>query len=77
MDGAGDHSGDDQALVDAFVEALATGDPSRLLSDARTSLESHRLVWAAERARRTGTVVTLTEPEPGARRPSPRSARSE
>lgn len=60
----GDHSGDDQALVEAFVQALATGDPSRLLTDARTSLESHRLVWAAERARRTGTVVTLPEPEP-------------
>jgi predicted dehydrogenase len=60
----GDHSADDQALVEAFVEALATGDPSRLLTDARTSLESHRLVWAAERARRTGTVVTLAEPEP-------------
>ena len=58
---AGDHAGADQALVDAFVAALAAGDPSPLLSDARTSLASHRLVWAAERARHTGTVVTLTD----------------
>ncbi|GAA0331266.1 Gfo/Idh/MocA family oxidoreductase [Actinoallomurus spadix] len=58
---AGDHGGADQALADAFVAALAAGDPSLLLSDARTSLASHRLVWAAERARRTGTVVSLTD----------------
>ncbi|HEY0543547.1 MAG TPA: Gfo/Idh/MocA family oxidoreductase [Actinoallomurus sp.] len=60
----GDHGDADQALVDAFVAAVAAGDPARLLTDARASLESHRLVWAAERARRTGTVVTLTEPRP-------------
>jgi predicted dehydrogenase len=58
----GDHGAADQALVDAFVAALAAGDPSLLLTDARASLDSHRLVWAAERARRTGTVVSLTEP---------------
>ncbi|WP_433176185.1 Gfo/Idh/MocA family protein [Actinoallomurus sp. CA-150999] len=58
---AGDHGGADQALTDAFVAALAAGDPSPLLSDARTSLASHRLVWAAERARRTGTVVSLAD----------------
>jgi predicted dehydrogenase len=58
---AGDHGGADQALVDAFVAALAEDDPSLLLSDARTSLASHRLVWAAERARHTGTVVTVAE----------------
>ncbi|MGI5233189.1 Gfo/Idh/MocA family protein [Actinoallomurus sp. CA-142502] len=60
----GDHGGADRALVEAFVAALAAGDPAPLLTDARTSLDSHRLVWAAERARRTGTVVTLTEPSP-------------
>ncbi|GAA4606775.1 Gfo/Idh/MocA family oxidoreductase [Actinoallomurus liliacearum] len=58
---AGDHGGADQALAEAFVAALATGDPSLLLSDARTSLASHRLVWAAERARHTGTVVSLPD----------------
>jgi predicted dehydrogenase len=56
------HGGADQALVDAFVTALTRNDPSHLLSDARTSLASHRLVWAAERARRTGTVVAVADP---------------
>ncbi|MFB9904152.1 Gfo/Idh/MocA family protein [Allokutzneria oryzae] len=53
------HGGGDQALVDAFIEAVRTGDPNLILTNGRDSLESHRLVWAAERARRTGTVVTL------------------
>jgi predicted dehydrogenase len=62
----GDHGDADRALVKAFVAALAAGDPAPLLTDARASLDSHRLVWAAERARRTGTVVTIPEqaPEP-------------
>jgi predicted dehydrogenase len=53
------HGGGDQALVDAFVAAVGTGDPALILTNGWDSLESHRLVWAAERARRTGTVVTL------------------
>ncbi len=55
----GDHGGADQALVEAFIGAVADGDPSLLLSDARTSLASHRLVWAAERARHNRTVESL------------------
>ena len=66
----GDHGEADQALLDAFVGAVADGDPSRLLSDARTSLASHRLVWAAERARHSGTVVTVGSGDAG---PHPRS----
>ncbi|MFD0688882.1 Gfo/Idh/MocA family protein [Actinomadura fibrosa] len=58
MDGR--HDDGDDALADAFVEALATGDPSRLSSGARESLATHRVVWAAERARRDGVVVELT-----------------
>jgi hypothetical protein len=54
-----DHSDGDNALVAAFVSAVATGNPALLHSDAATSLSSHQVVWAAERARRTGTVVTL------------------
>ncbi|MDT0611172.1 Gfo/Idh/MocA family protein [Streptomyces lancefieldiae] len=53
------HGGGDEALVDAFLEALATGDASALRSDAAASLRTHRVVWAAERARLTGTVVTI------------------
>ncbi|GGV26728.1 streptomycin biosynthesis protein StrI [Kitasatospora herbaricolor] len=53
------HGGGDDALVNAFLDAVASGDQSHLSSDARTSLASHRVVWAAESARRTGTVATL------------------
>ncbi|MCX4553622.1 Gfo/Idh/MocA family oxidoreductase [Streptomyces sp. NBC_01387] len=53
------HAGGDRALIDAFVAALADGDPAALMTGARTGVAGHRLVFAAERARRTGTVVTL------------------
>lgn len=54
------HGGGDDALVDAFVSAVATGDAAQILSDARTSLASHRVVWAAERSRHAGIVVDLS-----------------
>jgi predicted dehydrogenase len=53
------HSDGDDALVDAFLAAVAADDPTLLNSDAATSLASHRVVWAAERARHDGCVVTL------------------
>ncbi|HWB35629.1 MAG TPA: Gfo/Idh/MocA family oxidoreductase [Rugosimonospora sp.] len=53
------HADGDHALVDAFLAAVAANDASLLNSDATTSLASHRTVWAAERARANGTVVTL------------------
>ena len=56
---AADHGGGDPALVAAFVEAVRTGDRSRVFTDAAASLASHQVVWAAEEARRTGTVVRL------------------
>jgi predicted dehydrogenase len=57
-----DHGEGDDALVDAFLTAVAAGDPALLSSDAATSLAGHRAVWAAEQARRDGTVVTLAGP---------------
>ena len=53
------HHGGDAAITDAFLAAVAEGDPSLLPSDAASSLLSHRVVWAAERARTTGTVVDV------------------
>ncbi|MEV6424578.1 Gfo/Idh/MocA family oxidoreductase [Streptomyces sp. NPDC051662] len=53
------HGGGDEALTDAFLSAVATGDASLLLSDAAESLATHRVVWAAERARVAGTVVEV------------------
>ncbi|GGP01667.1 Gfo/Idh/MocA family oxidoreductase [Nonomuraea glycinis] len=53
------HGGGDEGLVDAFLAAVASGDPALLRSEAAESLMTHRVVWAAERARLTGTVVSL------------------
>ncbi|WP_433326250.1 Gfo/Idh/MocA family protein [Spirillospora sp. CA-294931] len=53
------HGGADDALIEAFVRAVADGDPAPLLSDARTSLVGHQVVWAAERARTTASVTDI------------------
>ncbi|MFE6889077.1 Gfo/Idh/MocA family protein [Streptomyces sp. NPDC057694] len=53
------HGGGDTALVEAFVRALATGDPAAVRSGTTASLGSHLAAFAAERARHTGTVQTV------------------
>jgi len=53
------HDGGDAGLVDALLAAVAEGEPARLSSTMAASLASHRVVWAAEQARLTGTVVSL------------------
>lgn len=58
-DGDG-HGGGDQELTATFLRAVQTGDPGLLPTDAGASLATHRVVWAAEEARTTGTVVTLS-----------------
>ena len=45
--------------MDAFVSAVATGSPAPLLSGPDETLESHRMAFAAERARREHRVVDL------------------
>ncbi len=55
-DAASTHGGGDSALMDAFTTAVATGDAGHILSGPAESLESHLAVFAAERARLTGTV---------------------
>lgn len=65
---AGGHGGGDEGLVAAFVEAVATGDPSPVLSDAETSRHSHAAVFAAETARREGSVVRLRTAGPDPQR---------
>ena len=52
----GGHGGGDGGLMEAFVKAVATGDRSPILSGPDESLESHLMVFAAERARLRGTV---------------------
>lgn len=55
----GGHGGGDDGLMEAFLAALAHRDPTRIVSGAAASLESHAMVFAAERARRGQTVEAL------------------
>jgi predicted dehydrogenase len=50
------HGGGDDGLMSAFVSAVATGNPASIMSGPRESLASHLAVFAAERARLSGTV---------------------
>ena len=64
--GSGDgHGGGDLGLITAFAAGIRSDDPYRYLTPARESLASHRLTWAAERARRTASVIELATPESG------------
>jgi len=55
----GGHGGGDYGLMDRFVAAVAANDQSLILSGAEESLETHRLVFAAEQARLENRVVEL------------------
>ncbi len=55
----GGHGGGDYGLMDHFVAAVCEKDPDRILSGPDESLETHRMVFAAERARRQNSVVNL------------------
>jgi predicted dehydrogenase len=56
---ASGHGGGDAGLMADFLAAVAAGDPSLVGSNAAESLAGHLVVWAAERARRSGSVVTV------------------
>ena len=55
----GAHGGGDGRLIQHFVEAVATNDQSRILSGPTETLESHLMVFAAEKARLEGSVVSI------------------
>jgi predicted dehydrogenase len=55
----GGHGGGDYGVMDHFVAAVAQNDPSLILSGADESLETHRMVFASEQARRESKVVAL------------------
>ena len=61
--GAGDitggHGGGDYHLMTSFVGAVRNDDQTLLLSGVDETLASHRIVFAAERARTEGRVVSL------------------
>ncbi|MEU4724398.1 Gfo/Idh/MocA family oxidoreductase [Nonomuraea dietziae] len=56
------HGGADTELVRAFLTAVATGDHALITSGPQESIASHHVVWAAEHARHTGTVVEVSAP---------------
>ncbi|KAJ3024613.1 UNVERIFIED_CONTAM: hypothetical protein HDU68_007958 [Siphonaria sp. JEL0065] len=58
-DGTSGHGGGDAGLMNAFVRAVASGDQTKLGCDVNDVYNSHALVFAAEEARRKGTVVSL------------------
>ena len=55
----GGHGGGDGGVMDSFVTALETGDTSKILTGPRETLETHLSVFAAEKARKTNSVVNV------------------
>ncbi len=53
------HGGGDYGIMDSFIGAVADRNPSRILSGPDETLETHRMVFAAERARHNGTVEAI------------------
>lgn len=58
----GDHGGGDYLVIKSITEAIRRCDPNAVLTSAQDSLRSHRVVFAAERARREKRVVELNKP---------------
>jgi predicted dehydrogenase len=56
---AGGHGGGDYGLMRAFVAAVANQDAGSILSGPEETLDTHLMVFAAEEARTTGTVVDV------------------
>jgi len=55
------HGGGDYGIMDSFVQAVSTSTQSLILSGPEESLESHLMVFAAERSRHQSRVVPLAE----------------
>lgn len=54
------HGGGDDGLMSAFVDAVQQGKPELILSGPEETLESHLMVFAAERARSQAQVMDLS-----------------
>jgi predicted dehydrogenase len=52
-----EHGGGDYGLIHSFVTAVAENDPSKILSGPEESLESHLMVFAAERSRKEKKII--------------------
>jgi predicted dehydrogenase len=53
------HGGGDENIMRAFVQALLENNPEHILSGASQTLESHLMVFAAEKARKQNRVMTV------------------
>jgi hypothetical protein len=60
---AGDHGGGDERVMSGFLAAVQRGDPSLVTTDIQESLRTHTIVFAAERSRRLGRAVEISEIE--------------
>jgi predicted dehydrogenase len=59
--GEGGHGGGDARVVRSFLAAVQGSDPSLVSTDVQESLRTHAIVFAAERSRRLGRAVELSE----------------
>jgi predicted dehydrogenase len=57
----GGHGGGDARVAQSFLAAVQRGDPSLVSTDIQESLRTHTIVFAAERSRRLGRAVELSE----------------
>lgn len=57
----GTHHGGDRAIMDAFTEAIKSGETDPVLTSVKMSLDGHVTAFAAEESRRTEQVVDLAE----------------
>jgi predicted dehydrogenase len=55
------HAGGDYLVLQSLSEAIRMNDPRAVLTDLQETLESHRIVFAAERARLEKRVVDIDE----------------
>jgi predicted dehydrogenase len=55
------HGGGDARLVQSFINAVRSGNPNFIKTGPEITLESHMMVFAAERARREHRVVSIDE----------------
>lgn len=53
------HGGGDYELIKTFIAAVSANDPTKLLSGPSETLETHLAVFAAEKARVSGSVINL------------------
>ncbi|MFW9966286.1 MAG: Gfo/Idh/MocA family protein [Candidatus Thorarchaeota archaeon] len=54
-----EHGGGDYGLIKAFVEAVSESDAERILSGPEETLESHLMVFAAEKSRKERKTVLI------------------